>query len=98
MTREEAIKLENRCDKIMSGYLGMKCTLSLALSGRLKISFCDGDYVTWCLTSNMADYVGYTGFYSDLAEAIAAIKECIDDNRDIFDQLIQSYHDRMELE
>lgn len=98
MTKEEAIKLENRCDKIMSGYLGESCTVSMALSGKLKIVFDDGDYITWSMVHNDVDYVNYSGFYTDLVGTIGKVKECIDDNRDIFNNLIWSYNHRNELE
>ena len=98
MTKKEAIKLENRCDKIMSGYLGKECTVSLALSGKLKTEFNDGDFVTWNMTTNQVDYVRYIGFYNDLVETVAKIKECLDDNRDIFMNLVWSYSHRDELE
>lgn len=98
MTKEEALKLENRCDKIMSGYLGKSCTVSMALTGKLKIEFDDGDYITWSPIRNDVDYISYVGFYSDLVDKIAQIKECIDDNRDIFTDLMWSYNHRNELE
>ena len=98
MTKEEALRLENRCDKIMSGYLGRSCTVSMALSGKLKVEFDDGDYITWNMSFNCPDYVNYAGFYTTLADDISAITECIDDNRDIFSNLIWSYEHRGELE
>lgn len=98
MTKEEAMRLENRCDKIMSGYLGHSCTVSLALSGKLKIEFNDGDYVTWNMTHNDVYYINYSGFYDDLLELIRKIKECIEDNFDIFNNLLWSYDHRNELE
>lgn len=98
MTKEEAIQLENRCDKIMSGYLGEECVVCLALSGRLKIMFNEGDYVTWNMNANNPAYINYRGFYRDLQKYVNSIKKCISDNFDIFDQLIYSYEHRKELE
>lgn len=98
MTKQEALKLENRCDKIMSGYLGKPCTVSMALTGKLKVEFNDGDYITWNVVVNHIDYTSFTGFYSDLVELIPKIKECVNDNRDIFEQLMWSYDHRRELE
>ncbi len=98
MTKKEACKLENRCDKIMSGYLDKSCTVSMALSGKLKIEFDDGDYITWDMSCNDVVYVSYVGFYDYLAEIVAKVKECVDDNRDIFEKLIWSYEHRRELE
>lgn len=98
MTKQEALKLENRCDKIMSGYLGKECTVSLALTGRLRIEFNDGDYITWNMSCNNVDYVRYIGDYDYLVEIIDKVKECIYNNRDIFERLIWSYEHRRELE
>jgi hypothetical protein len=98
MTKEEAIQLENRCDKIMSQYLGEECIVCLALSGRLKIMFNEGDYVTWNMDTNNPAYINYRGFYRDLQKYVKSIKTCISDNFDIFDQLIYSYEHRKELE
>lgn len=98
MTKEEALKLENRCDKIMSGYLGRSCTVSLTLAGTLKVEFDDGNYITWNMTGSNAPYVRWVGFHYQLNEDIAKIKNCIDDNRDIFKKLVWSYEHRNELE
>lgn len=97
MTKEEALKLENRCDKIMSGYLGEECTVSLALSGKMRIGF-DGGFITLNKNYNAADYINYHGFYVDLIEKITQAITCVEDNRDIYDQLIWSYEHRTELE
>ena len=98
MTKAEAIKLEERCDKIMSGYLGKSCTVSMALSGKLKVEFDDGDYITWKLSGNHVDYINYFGFYSDLEDDINNIQGCISENYDIFEELMRSYEHRGELE
>lgn len=98
MTKQEALRLENRGDKIMSGYLGKECTVSLALTGKLKIEFNDGDYITWNMTCNDVDYVSYVGSYDYLVETISKVKECVEENRDIFELLIWSYEHRTELE
>ena len=98
MTKQEAMKLENRCDKIMSGYLGKKCTVSMALTGKLKVEFNDGDYITCTTPCFGVDYVSFTGCYDDLVEKIKQVKECFEDNLDIFNQLLWTYHHRSELE
>lgn len=98
MTKQEAMKLETRCDKIMSGYLGKSCTVSMALTGKLKVEFDDGDYITMKQVYDEPDYISYTGCYDDLKEKIANIVECLSDNEDIFDLLMWSYDHRRELE
>ena len=98
MTKGEAVTLANRCNKIMSGYLGRSCTVSLALTGALQIEFDDGNYITWTVTGINAPYVKWVGFHYRLNEDLAKIKECVDDNRDIFEKLIWSYEHWDELE
>ena len=98
MTKEEAIKLEERCDKIMTGYLGRSCGVSMALTGRLKIMFNDGDYITWDVVENDVDYINYTGYYGELLDDISMIEACINDNQDVFEQLMWSYNHRRGLE
>lgn len=98
MTKEEAIKLEERCDELMSRCLDRSCMVSLALSGKFKIAFDDGDYITWDMDCNDASYIQYHGSYDTLVWMIEDIREIIDDNRDIFNNLIWSYEHRRELE
>lgn len=98
MTKEEAINLENRCDKVMSGYLGECCTVSMSLNGKLKIEFGYGEFITFDIGNNKVIYVSYSGYYSDLLELIPKITECVNENRDIFEKLIWSYGHRRELE
>ena len=98
MTKKEALVLENRCDKIMSGYLGRECLVSLALTGKLKIEFNDGDFITVNKQANAVDYINYMGCYSDLLDDINKVLTCVRENSDIFDQLIWSYEHRTELE
>lgn len=97
MTKQEASKLETTCDALMSHYLKTECEVSLALSGKLKISFDDG-YITVNRSSGAVDYIRYTGFYSDLQEYIDKIMICLIDHTDIFNSLIWSYEHRRELE
>jgi hypothetical protein len=97
MTKQEACKLETTCDALMSHYLKTDCEVSLALSGRLKISFDDG-YITINTKTGTVDYISYTGFYSDLQEYIDKIMLCLIEHTDVFNKLIWSYEHRRELE
>ncbi len=90
MTKREAIELENKCDKLMSKYLDYDCRVSMALSGRFKVYFGD-NYITLGKDNKSASYVKFNGCYSDLNEYVDAIVRCIDENKDIFDELIWSY-------
>jgi hypothetical protein len=77
--------------------MGEKCTLSLALTGKLKIMF-DVNFITWNMACNDVDWVWYVGFYGDLVTATVNINKCLYDNRDIFEKLVWSYEHRCELE
>lgn len=97
MTKQEAIELETKCDELMSEYLGNTCCVSMAFSGRLKVSF--GDYYITLSKDNMtASYIKFHGYYSDLEEHIDSIIRCINENKDVFDKLIWSYEHINELE
>lgn len=96
MTKQEAIALENKCDKLMSDYIDADCNVSMALSGRFKVSF--GDYyITLSKNNKSASYVKFHGYYSDLEEYIDSIIRCIDENKDIFNELIWSYEHLNEI-
>lgn len=96
MTKQEAIELENKCDKLMSEYLGNDCNVCMALSGRFKISFGD-NYITLGKDNQSASYVKFHGYHSDLAGHINSIVRCIEENKDIFDELIWTYEHLSEL-
>ena len=97
MTKQEACKLETTCDALMSHYLKTECEVSLALSGKLKISFDDG-FITVKAKEGLVDYVSYAGSYSNLLEYIEKIFLCLIEHDDTFEKLIWSYEHRRELE
>lgn len=96
MTKKEAIELENKCDELMSEYLNEDCTVSMALSGRFKVSFGD-NYITLTKDISTASYVKFHGYYSDLEEHIDSAIKCIKENIDIFNELIWSYEHISEI-
>lgn len=96
MTKKEAIELENKCDKLISEHLDNDCCVSLALSGRLKVSFGES-YITMSKDNKSAWYVKFHGFHSDLEEYIDLIVKCIAENQEIFNELIWSYEHISEL-
>ena len=49
MTKQEAIELENRCDKLMSAYLNTECSVALSLGGKFKVLFTRGGKNKRCL-------------------------------------------------
>ena len=97
MTKQEAMELEIKCDKLMSKYLDNDCIVSMALSGKFKVSFED-IYITLGKDNKSASYVKFNGYYSDLEEYINLIIRCIDENKDMFDKLIWSYEHMNEIE
>lgn len=97
MTKREAIELENKCDELMSKYLQEDCTVSMALTGKLKVGF-DGNYITIDRKLGEACYINYTGYYEDLTDIINKAIFCIEDNEDMFDKLIWSYEHMTELQ
>ena len=97
MTKQEAIELENKCDKLMSEYLKENCTISMALTGKLKVEF-DGNYITLDKKLGETCYVKYQGYYEDLTDIINKAFFCVEDNEDMFDKLIWSYEHIRELE
>lgn len=96
MTKQYAIELENKCDKLMSKYMDYDCTVSMVLSGRFKVKFGD-NYITLSQDNKSALYIRFNGYYSDLEEYIDAIVRCISENKDLFDELIWSYEHLSEL-
>lgn len=97
MTKQEAIELENKCDKLMSKYLQEECTVSMALTGKLKIEF-GSNYFTLDMDEKVASYVKYCGCYDMLEWYIESAINCVDENKDIFRELLWSYEHITELE
>ena len=97
MTKQEAIELENKCDELMSKYLQEECTVSMALTGKLKIEF-GSNYLTLDADEKVASYVKYHGYYDMLEFYIEAAVNCVDENKDVFRQLLWSYEHITELD
>lgn len=97
MTKLEALKLEKKCDELMSEYLHTKCSVSMALTGKLKVEF-GGDYITLTKDYKDAAYINFTGFYFDLKGYVDAIIRCVDANKTLFDELMWSYENISSLE
>ena len=97
MTKLEALELEKKCDELMSSYLHTECSVSMALTGELKVDFC-GTYITLTKDYKDASYINFVGFYFDLKDCIDAIVRCVDANRALFDELMWSYENIRSLE
>ena len=92
MTKQEAIELENKCDKLMSEALGRDCICCMALCGNLKIIIENKHYITLDKYDNFnVDYISFTGDYWRLQEYIEKVEECFRKNKDTFMLLLMSY-------
>lgn len=67
--KSEAIKLEKESDKLFSDALGRGCTVSIALSGALKIAF-EECYITVKPLSGTVDWIKWHGGYDDLGYCV----------------------------
>ena len=97
MTKQEAIELENKCDELMSEYTGKDCSVSLALTGKLKVEFDGRNYITLTKKWMEVDYINYAGHYETLLEIVQAATICIEENKEDFDKLVWSYEHITEL-
>ena len=97
MTKIEALELEKKCDELMSAYLRTECSVSMALTGKLKVEF-GGVYITLTKDYSDASYINFTGFYFDLKDCIDAVIRCVNANKTLFDELMWSYENISSLE
>lgn len=96
MTKREAFELEATCDMLMSQYLNCECFVSMALTGRFKVTF-DSGYITLEKDNKSPSYVNYHGSYLSLGEYIDSIARCIEENKELFEKLVWSYEHQKEL-
>lgn len=98
MTKEEFLELRDHCDKVMSNYLGMPCTVDVVLPDKLDVIFDYGCRVVWNVVRGEVHYIAYIGFYSNFVDEIDKIRNCVDDNRNEFDKLLWVYDHRDEFD
>ena len=92
MTKQEAINLERKCEKLLSDALRKQCTVSMVLTGNLKVEFGE-NYITISKHDlHTPDYMNFHGFYDDLTEVISKIQKVFSENKDKFKLLLESYH------
>ena len=89
MTKTQAIALEALCEKRLKEHLGEDCTVSLALTGRLRIDF-NGHTLTFNKDLS-PDYISFDGNFSDIDNYIEDIQDCIKKYKSDFDRLLWSY-------
>ena len=97
MTKKEAMELEIKCDKLMSEYLYIDCTVGLAIAGRFKVNIED-NYIILEKDNKTVSYIKFQGEYYELEEYIGSIIRCIEDNKELFEKLIWSYKHIEEVE
>ena len=97
MTKTEAIGLETICEGYFNGSLE-SATISMALNGKLRIESAD---IKFTFDYNTGDfvYVTYNGYYDELLEIQAEVKEiCADaEKREMLNRLAWSYEHIYEL-
>lgn len=92
MTKQEAINLESECEKLLSDALGRECTVSMVVTGNLKVEF-GGN----CVSISKDDfftpvYIGFHGSCGYLEKTIKKIQKVFSENVDKFKLLLESYH------
>lgn len=90
MTKQEAIDLESKVDKLFSEKLETDCEISMALTGALRISSKDG-FISIDTKMQVVDWVKWNGFYDDLQDYINKAILTIRENKEKIDLLMQSY-------
>lgn len=101
MTKQEAIKLEKKCEKyieeaIKDYYRDTQIMISMTLTSRLKISL-GSDYVVLDKYMGNFDYIHYVGEWSDLLDIKEQILRVLVDHIEEFDKLYWSYEHIKEL-
>ena len=91
MHKSDAVALESTCEQLLSDATKMNCTISMALSGNLKIQF-GSSYITiskhdMCTPA----WINYSGDYEELQQFIRDVQRTIKDHADEFDALRFSY-------
>lgn len=97
MTKKEACDIERSCEELLYRYLNRPCSVSLALTGKLKISF-DDNFITLNDDYETVDFIKFFGWNGHLQDTIDTVKTCIKDNKELFNTLIWSYEHIRELE
>lgn len=71
-TKQEAIVLQGYFDNLLGKAMGGETTISLALTGRIKVDF-DGKFITFNREDLSVDYMSYTGCYVGFLNAVETI-------------------------
>ena len=96
MTKQEAVELENRCDKLLSEFYSLdECFICMTLSGNLKFQK-NSNYITLHHKSFEVDYIHWTGSMYELKDFIEKVKQCYNENKDTFNLLLLSYKTELE--
>ena len=96
MKKNEAIALEALTEKRLKSAIERDVTVSMALSGNLKVDFDDG-YICFRPDSFAAENLSYTGDYVSLMLYVDNIRRSFVANQDDIKRLIWSYENRTKL-
>ena len=92
LTKQEAINLESECEKLLSDALGRQCTVSMVLTGNLKVEFGE-NYITISKHDlHTPDYMNFHGFYDELISSVERIQKVFSEHKEKFKLLLESYH------
>ena len=91
MTKQEAIQIEEECDKLFSDALETDCNVSMVLTGDLRVSFKDSYVNIYHRDLFTVNWIKYSGDYDDLLTCIERIQRTISKNRAKIELLMQSY-------
>ena len=98
MTKKEALELENKCDNLLSETTRYDCSVSQALGGNLRIQFGENNVSLSKYDLDTPEWVHYIGDYGDLQSFITSVRVAIRENKELFEKLMWSYANVMELE
>lgn len=97
MTREEARALELTCEKLLFDATGENCSVSMALSGHLRIQFGENNMTISKHDLFTVEWMNYNGDFTVLLDEIDVIQKTIQENNKLFKRLMWSYEHIREL-
>ena len=91
MNKSDAVALESTCEQLLSDATKMNCTISMTLSGNIKIQF-SSSYMTISKYDMCTPvWISFSGEYEELQQFIRDVQRTIKDHADEFDALRFSY-------
>ena len=90
MTKQQALELEKRCEKLLSDRLGSDVTLSISVRGDLVVRS-SINWISVSLPSYAVAWVHFDGFYGDLVRYVNDVIDVIRKNANDFVELLWAY-------